>query len=452
MALVGGFVVPHPPSIIPQIGKGQEQKIQATIDAYHAVSKSIADIKPDTIVIVTPHSVAYADYIHISPGSSARGDFSMFGSPHVQIDVEYDQECVGHLESLSEQQGIPAGTDGERDPRLDHGSMIPLYFINLYYHNYKAVRVSISGLPLLTHYRFGKLVAQAAEAAGKRVVIVASGDLSHRLTEDGPYGFAKEGPVFDQKVTEALKAGDWQQLLGFNETFCHSAAECGLRSFIILGGALDGKVIQPQLLSYEGPFGVGYAVAAFQVTENGKGQEHEQDASESSGEDEYVKLARMSLEHYVRNRRHLPRPDGLSEGLLRNRAGVFVSLHIGDQLRGCMGTIGPTTKCVADEIIRNAVCAGMEDPRFTPVREEELPHLIYSVEVLGEAEPVQSKDQLDPKRYGVIVTAGGRRGLLLPNLDGIDTVEEQLRIACLKAGISPHERYQIDRFEVVRHT
>lgn len=452
MALVGGFVVPHPPLIIPQIGKGQEQKIQATVDAYHEVGRSIAELKPDTIVIVSPHAVAYADYIHISPGSSARGDFAMFGSPQVTIRVEYDQEFTGLLERLSEQEGIPAGTEGERDPRLDHGSMVPLYFINHYYQDYEAVRVSISGLPLVTHFRFGGLIARAAEVIGKRVVLVASGDLSHKLTEDGPYGFAEEGPVFDQKVTEAMQTGALKQLLDFGESFCSAAAECGLRSFVILAGALESQLVKPRLLAYEGPFGVGYAVAAFQIEDTGRKQEDRVSTGQSSGEDEYVKLARMSLEYYVKNRRLLPRPEGLSDELLTRRAGVFVSLHIGGELRGCIGTIAPTAECVADEIIRNAVSAGMEDPRFLPVTEDELPLLSYKVDVLGEPEPVWAKEQLDPKRYGVIVSSGFKRGLLLPDLEGVDTVEEQLRIACLKAGIAPHEPYQISRFEVVRHT
>ena len=193
MALVGGFIVPHPPLIIPQIGRGQEQKIQATIDGYHSIGKAVAALRPETIVILTPHSVAYADYIHISPGRAAVGDFGMFGSPQVQINVDYDQEFADQLERLSEQQGIPAGTDGERNPRLDHGSMIPLYFINLYCNDYKAVRISISGLPLSVHYRFGELIARAAEVAGKRIVVVASGDLSHKLKEDGPTGLQKKG-------------------------------------------------------------------------------------------------------------------------------------------------------------------------------------------------------------------------------------------------------------------
>lgn len=450
MALVGGFVVPHPPLIIPQIGKGQERKIQATIDAYHAAGRMIADLMPDTVVIVTPHSVAYSDYIHISPGGTARGDFGMFGSPQVQISAAYDQEFTSWLERLSEHRGIPAGTDGERDSRLDHGSMIPMYFINKYCQDFKVVRVSISGLPLVTHFRFGGLIAEAAEETGKRVVVVASGDLSHKLIEDGPYGFAEEGPVFDQKVTEAMRAGNLKQLLDLSETFCSAAAECGLRSVVVLAGALEGRTIKPELLSYEGPFGVGYAVAAFSI--QCAGQRRDGSSAESGGEDEYVKLARMSLEYYVRNRRLLSRPDWIKDELLTMRAGVFVSLHIGDELRGCIGTIAPTAPCVADEIIRNAVSAGMEDPRFPPVKQEELPYLSYKVDVLGEPEPVQSKEQLDPKRYGVIVSSGYRRGLLLPDLDGVDTVEEQLRIACLKAGISPSEPYQISRFEVVRHT
>lgn len=434
MTLLGGFIVPHPPLIIPEIGRGEEQQIQATITAYQTIGRTIAALQPDTIVIITPHSVLYRDYLHISPGTQAVGDFSRFGQPKVRFTVRYDSDFVARLVRLSEEAGIPAGTLGEGDPALDHGTMIPLHFINQYYHNYQVVRISISGLSLQTHYQFGKLIAQAAAESGKQVVIVASGDLSHRLKEDGPYGFAEEGPVFDREVTQAMETGDFARLLQFEESFCQAAAECGLRSFIILAGALAGKAVEPELLSYEGPFGVGYAVAAFKIIG-----------------DEYVRLARMALEHYVKHRCKLPRPERLSPELVNQRAGVFVSLHLGGELRGCIGTISPTTDCIADEIIQNAISAGMRDPRFPPVLLSELSEMEYSVDVLAEPEPVQSTAELDPKRYGVIVSAGSKRSLLLPNLEGVDTVEEQLRIALLKAGISPDEEYQISRFEVVRH-
>jgi AmmeMemoRadiSam system protein A len=168
-------------------------------------------------------------------------------------------------------------------------------------------------------------------------------------------------------------------------------------------------------------------------------------------EDPYVRLARMTLETYVREGRVIDIPKDLPEEMLTKRAGVFVSIKKHGELRGCIGTFLPTKKNIAEEIRRNAISAGCEDPRFYPVRPEELPELTYSVDVLTKPEPVDSPDQLDPGKYGVIVKKGFRSGLLLPALEGVDTVEEQLNIALRKAGISPHEDYKIERFEVERH-
>ena len=171
-----------------------------------------------------------------------------------------------------------------------------------------------------------------------------------------------------------------------------------------------------------------------------------------AGEDAWVRLARQSLETYVRTGSRLEQlPDGLPDEMTKRAAGAFVSLHIGGQLRGCIGTIAPTTANVAQEIVQNAVSAGTRDPRFPPVHPEELDELEYSVDVLGEPEAVDSLDQLDPKRYGVIVSCGTRRGLLLPDLDGVDTVSQQIEIAREKGGIRADDPYRIERFEVVRH-
>jgi AmmeMemoRadiSam system protein A len=142
---------------------------------------------------------------------------------------------------------------------------------------------------------------------------------------------------------------------------------------------------------------------------------------------------------------------GLPEELLTRRAGAFVSLHRNGSLRGCIGTIQPTRRSVAEEILQNAVSACSQDPRFSPVTPEELSSLEISVDVLGELEPIDSPDQLDVKRYGVVVSCGRKRGLLLPNLEGVDTVEEQIRIARQKGGIRETEPYRLERFEVVRH-
>ncbi|MFN3396356.1 MAG: AmmeMemoRadiSam system protein A [Thermodesulfovibrionales bacterium] len=163
-----------------------------------------------------------------------------------------------------------------------------------------------------------------------------------------------------------------------------------------------------------------------------------------------VELAKKAVEEYVKNKRIIPVPETLTQEM-KERAGVFVSIKKQGQLRGCIGTFMPSCRNVAEEIIRNAICSATEDPRFPPVQEDELESLSYSVDILSTPEKVKDLKELDPKRYGVIVASGGRRGLLLPNLEGVDTVEEQLRIARLKAGIFEGEKIDIFRFEVRRY-
>lgn len=454
------FIVPHPPLIVPKVGGGQEIKIENTIKAYDCIAKIVADIKPETIVITTPHSVMYSDYIHISPGKGAKGDFGEFGHPDVKFEAEYDTEFVNKLSQIAETKEIPAGTLGERNKSLDHGTMVPLHFVNKYYTDYKLVRIGISGLSYLEHYNFGKCIADAAKELNRNVVFIASGDLSHMLKDEGPYGYTDEGPAFDKEVTEAMDSGDFMRFLTFDEEFCEVAAECGLRSFIIMAGALDGKEVNSQVLSYEGPFGVGYAVASFEVIGENKlrcfsklyEMEEENRLNKiKENEDEYVRLARMTLENYVLNNEQIAKPDNLPKEMIENQAGVFVSLKMNGQLRGCIGTISPTTDSIADEIIQNAISAGFEDPRFNPITKKELNKIQYSVDVLKEAESIKSMNELDVKKYGVIVRKGRKSGLLLPNLEGVDTPEEQVSIALKKAGISPDESYTMERFEVVRH-
>ena len=169
--------------------------------------------------------------------------------------------------------------------------------------------------------------------------------------------------------------------------------------------------------------------------------------------DPQIALARLSVETYVCTKQAAQLPEDVPEALLAQRAGAFVSLHLKGQLRGCIGTIAATRDNVALEILGNGIAACSRDPRFNPVRKDELDYLEYSVDVLGEAEPIESTAQLDPIRYGVIVTKGWKRGLLLPNLEGVDTVEYQVAIAKQKAGISvADDDVELERFEVVRYT
>ncbi len=460
MNIISAYAVPHPPLIIPEVGNGQEQNIQATADAYERVARQVAEEKPDVLVVISPHSVSYADYLHISPGSQAQGDFGEFGAFQTGIWTAYDQDFANQLCAQAEYRGIPAGFQGEADSALDHGAMIPLYFIQKYAGRIPIVRISISGLSYQLHYQLGQCICQASITSGKRTVILASGDLSHKLREDGPYGFAMDGLLFDEKMCNIFSTGDFLSLLGIEEEFCISAAECGHRAFVIMAGALDGWEVEPELLSYQGPFGVGYAVAAFHPTvpsekrkflERHIREKERKLLERKEREDAYVRLARNALERYILQEERLPLPEELPSELYEEQAGAFVCLKIDGRLRGCIGTIMPTQKCIGEEIIENAISAAVRDHRFSPVTPQELPFLTYSVDILGEPEPIQSIDQLDIKRYGVIVQSGLKRGLLLPNLAGVDTPQEQVHIALEKAGISPYVDYTMQRFEVVRH-
>lgn len=386
---------------------------------------------------------------------------SRFGAPEVRIHASYDTLLREEIIRRAEAEGLHAGTLGQRDPELDHGVLIPLYYLRKAGVRCPIVRMGLSGFSPLDHYRLGKCVQDAVNALGRRTVFLASGDLSHKLKADGPYGYVPEGPQFDDAVTHTMASGDFLEFLTIDPALCERAAECGLRSFQVMAGALDGLAVEPQLLSHEGTFGVGYAIALFPVTGRDDSRCYEKDyllakndrlATRKASEDPWVKLARRSLETYVKTGQRLTSlPEDLPTEMTTQQAGAFVSLHKNGQLRGCIGTIAPTCENLAWEIVQNAVSACSRDPRFSPVRPDELDELEYSVDVLGAPEPVDSPAALDPKTYGVIVSCGGRRGLLLPDLDGVDSVEAQLSIALQKGGIRENEPYKIERFKVVRH-
>ena len=460
MGILAAYMVPHPPMIVPAVGRGSERSIEATRAAYARVAEEIAALAPETIVISSPHATMYSDYFHISPGRSAQGSFARFRAPQVRFSEEYDADLARTIERMAIAEGLPAGTRGQRDPELDHGTMVPLYFIRQAASGFRLVRLGLSGLPLEDHYRMGRIIRRAIEETGRRAVFVASGDLSHKLQRYGPYGYAPEGPEYDARVMDVCARAAFGELFDFDEAFCERAAECGHRSFVIMAGALDGLSVQAERLSHEDVTGVGYGICAFRPGEPDAGRrfleqrQREQEkrlAQERERCDAWVRLAWQSVESWVLYRRVMEVPEGLPEALTQRRAGAFVSIHKQGRLRGCIGTIAPTRDSLAEEIIHNAVSAAARDPRFDPIRGDELRWLDISVDVLGEPEDIASEAELDVKRYGVIVQKGHRRGLLLPDLEGVNTVRQQVDIAKQKAGIGPKEKVELQRFEVVRH-
>lgn len=462
--ILGYYLMPHPPIVIPEVGKGEEKNIERTFNACNEIGLEIANLKPETIVIITPHGTMFSDAIAISDEERITGDLRNFGVSGIKMDIAIDRDFNENLNHTCQLDGIPAATVGtallkryDYKFQLDHGAIVPLYFVNKHFNEYKIVHITYSLLGEMNLYRFGMNIRKIAEKLDRKIVIIASGDLSHKLKEEGPYSYSPYGEKFDAQLLEYLQEGDVSSLFKMNKTLVEEAAQCGLNSVYILLGAIEGKNFKGDLLSYEGTFGVGYGVMKFKRGEEDssalnlliKLKEEKAKKKFNSG-NLYTKLARESLYFYFSHGVRMKDITNLPNELLNEKHGVFVSLKKFGSLRGCIGTIAPITNSVGEEIIKNAIEAALNDPRFEPVMEDELEDIDISVDVLMDAVKA-SREDLDPKRYGVIVTKGYRRGLLLPDLEGVNTVEEQLSIACSKAGIDDNEDYEIERFEVIRY-
>lgn len=465
MKMQGLYLLPHPPIVIPEVGKGEESKISETAANMDAIGREIAEKSPDTIVIVTPHGTMFGDAIAIAYEDTLVGSLGNFGASQVSMKINTDKPLASKIYELSMAEGIPVVmTTNDFLKRynvnvgLDHGVMVPLYFINKQYTQYKLVHITYAPLSDMDLYKFGITIRKAVEQLPGKAVFIASGDLSHRLKEEGPYDYSPHGEKFDKEFLQHLENGDVISLFGMEKEMVCNAGECGRRSVITLLGALEGYDFKGDLLSYEGTFGVGYGIMRFNILAEGpsklmelEGIRRQSRNKKLNQQDPYVRLARQSLTIYLTTGKELEDlPDYITEEMLKNKRGVFVSMKKYGELRGCIGTVSPTTKSVAHEIIRNAVEAGLNDPRFSEVDESELLDIDFSVDVL--MEPTAAKrEELDPKKYGVVVRTRGKSGLLLPDLEGVDTVEEQLSIALQKAGIRKSEEYTIEKFEVIRH-
>ncbi|MBE3550640.1 MAG: AmmeMemoRadiSam system protein A [Brockia lithotrophica] len=434
--IVGGALVPHPPVMVPEVGGKEARRVAQTWSALKALGRKIAALRPEVVFFLTPHGPVRWEAVPVVRAARLEGDLGRFGAPEAHIVLRSDPTFAEAVAAAAEAQGVP--TAFEAAYPLDHAVVAPLLGLRAGGFPVEDVPTLVLGLGLLGWrrlMRFGRALRAAAHDLGKRALVVASGDLSHRLSAEGPYGYAPEGPEFDARIRDIFVRAAAKELLDLDPRLVEGAGECGFRPLLVLFGALEGLPVETEVLSYEAPFGVGYLVGFARVRED--------DPFDPP------RLARRALEHFLATGEYLRVPRSLSPLLARPR-GVFVTLHKDDLLRGCVGTVEPTQPTLYEEIVRNAVAAAREDPRFPPLRPEELPDVRISVDVLEPPEEVVSLEDLDPCTYGVVVEAGRRRGLLLPDLPGIDTPEEQVRIALRKAGIPPGTPYRLYRFRVRR--
>jgi AmmeMemoRadiSam system protein A len=466
-------LAPHPPLLIPEIGKGDIGAVKATQKAMGELACRVNQAKPDVVIVISPHAPLFRDAIAILVDDPLYGDFSAFGVPEAKYRFRNDPELVSAIVDEGGKIGVrihrfelESGGLVTRSKGLDHGVLVPMHFISKEVG--QGVPIVVMGTALLPRdalFSFGQAIEMAARRLERRAVLVASGDLSHRLTRQAPAGYSPRGREFDERLIQHLRDTDIQGILSLDDSLLDEAGECGYRPVVTALGAMSGKDLRSEVLSYEGPFGVGYGCALFgpetgfgKNCDFGRCRSPEASSAENcdssrcrSGESFPVKLARAAVEAYVKSGKRINPPEEIPREF-QGRAGVFCTLKTGGELRGCIGTIEPTTDSITQEIIGNAIAAATQDPRFRPVREDELGSLRYSVDVLMQSEPVSGLDELNPKIYGVIVRKGRRRGLLLPDIEGVDTPLEQVAIARRKAGIGPNEDIELERFEVKRHT
>ena len=449
-----GIIAPHPPVMVERVGGRRAHVTQSSIDAMGRAAQVLSDWAPSSLVVMSPHAPGVADAVAVDGSTHFRGSLGQFGD-NQQHDWEGDPGLAASIVSALSARGVPvierAATPSLEPGALDHGSLVPLLFLDPR-ERYALVVISLSWLSLALHRLIGEAVAAAADACGRRVAFIASGDLSHRLNPDAPAGFAPDAHIFDETLVDTVTAGRLADLTSIDPDLIEEAGQCGLRSFIALGGFLGPDPVPTEVLSYEGPWGVGYlvALAGAGARTHSQSPADAADTPPTHGDTEIVALARAAIESWVREGRRLAHPR-LHDPLYPAHAGCFVSLHRGDALRGCIGTTEPTCDDLAHEVVTNAVHAATRDPRFPALQPAELADLDVKVDVLHEPQPCTRSD-LDPREWGVIVTSGWRRGLLLPDLEAVDDIDTQISIARAKAGVAEDEPCTLERFRVDRYT
>jgi AmmeMemoRadiSam system protein A/AmmeMemoRadiSam system protein B len=439
--------------MVPEVGRDAVGEVRASIDGMAELTQRLIASEAETVVIISPHGPLERDAFIAYDGPQLHGDFANFRAPTAVVRSPLDDELLNEITRAAANEHLIVmrikGVD------LDHGTAVPLYFQQHNGWNGKVVALGYNFLSNEDHVRFGNCVRTAIEKTGRPVAFIASGDLSHRLKPDAPAGYNPAAHRFDEEVVDAIRSCATRRIVEIDQELRRTAGECGYRSMLVAIGATQDLDPVCEVISYEAPFGVGYLVAQLAgVSERVRSPQVEDEESEFAGAIASIPaLARLAIETFVPTRKVIDPPENLPD-FFRGRAGCFVSIktHAGD-LRGCIGTVEPGRDTLADEIIRNAVSAATQDPRFPPVRADELPDLRYSVDVLSAPEPCTLED-LDPNIYGVIIEheSGFPRGLMLPHLEGIETAAQQVEIAARKAGLSKGEPIKLFRFRADRYS
>ena len=429
--VVAGQFYPDSPSQLKEMIRGMVDEKAEKEEVIGLISPHAGYIYSGPVAGATISRIKFKDtFIIIGPNHTGMGrplsimTEGVWKTPlgKVEIDSQLAKQILATSSYLEEDYGAH---------QHEHSIEVQLPFLQYFKRDFKLVPIVLSYFTGATYKEIGKELAKAIKDLNRQVVIIASSDMTH-------YEPQESAQWKDTQAIEAILDLDEDELLRRVDELRISM--CGYAPAVsLISAAKELGAKRAELVRYQtsgdttGDYSsvVGYAGVIIK------------------GMSPLASLAQRTVEAFVKEG-NIPEPEELTPEM-REKAGVFVSIHKLGQLRGCIGTFEPARDNVAEETITNAISSATRDPRFPPVAPNELKDLTYNVDVLTTPEPIDSQDQLDPKKYGVIVKCGMRKGLLLPDLEGVDSVDYQIEVCRHKAGILPDEPVKLYRFEVKRY-
>ena len=455
--MIHRFFLPHPPAAVDAIQGNKKELLNNTIEGFRNAAKKIAEQKPKVIVIITPHGPCFGDHYYIPSQKRISGDFSAYGNKKLILGFDCDLDLAERIHEKAAEKGLSAGFVDDKTMKrngisydLDHGILVPMYFICQYYQDFKLLPISLSGQNGKHHYKMGIVLREAIKEYPEDVAIIASGNLSHKATEE-------HGAAFDKKLKKLLLAENIPRILDFDPEQKEQAEQCGLDSCRMLLGTLDGFDFYTNILAYEHPLGTGYLSAEFHCGKPKESalvyylaEEETRLQQRWAAESPVVQLSRKAISAYLKDKKEITLDTNTPESLKAESCGVFVTLKNDGRIRGNAGTTMATQPSLGEEIIYHAIRA-LKSDMTDPITEEELKDLSIEVCTLSEPEEISNQQQLNPQTYGLILESKKRCAVLLPGLPHIDTPEKQIQAAKAQAGIHPWHRTKLKRFTVTRY-
>jgi AmmeMemoRadiSam system protein A len=439
MSIACAALMCHAPIVIPVIAGADAHGCKRTTQAMQEIARTLVQHAPGLIVLISPHAPRRPRSVGLVFDASLFGDFARFGHAEVSL-------CLRGAPTQAERVALHAkaeqvATHAFQGADLDHGSMVPLFF--LHEAGYRG-RVLLASLPYPgseLEARFGRALDAAALESEERWAVLASGDMSHRLTRSAPAGFEPRAREFDRSFVRAIDRGDLRAAVSPDPELVELAAEDVLQATAVAAASVRYRAQGTRVIAYEAPFGVGY-LEALLFSQPVPTEQHEASRLPAA----LIQIALDAIAHALAD---LPFSPPSLEPPWQAARPLFVTLRAADgELRGCIGRTEPRHASLAAEVADCAVGAATRDFRMPSVRLEELHSLQVEISLLYGLEPVQGSADLDPARFGIVVEHGAQRGVLLPDVEGIESATEQLQVALRKAGIADSAPYRVRRFAV----